>query len=340
MNEYQPYIVANDALRIHETLKARMDRDGYLFLRDVVSRPIVDRLRSDIRALLIEKGYVEDDPMVELKWSGKLPDPEQIGLSSPIQRWISEMRSMRALVESDDLLSMLRTLFNGEVFNWLENLDRVRIQFQDVSVTNAGGQQAPFATPAHQDGYHFPVPFYSVWIPLMDIDLPVGGLAVRAGSHTEGLQQHWWQGGRYLGIPDTVEQAEVFEQDGGVAVAGDVDPDAVPKIWLRSDYRVGDVVVFHPRLIHRGVANTSPQLRLSVDLRYSKQGDPLVWQAQCRLYECHAYLEQARRCLDGMSIEGSIADRAWELMRREGPSDEIDVGEQARLMVDRVIGGR
>ena len=336
MNEYEPYVVANDALGCHETLEARMDRDGYLFLRDLVNRSTVDRLRGDIRALLIERGYVEDDPDLELKWTGRLPDPKVIGLSAPIQRQISDMDSMRALVESDDLRSMLRTLFDGEVFTWVENLDRVRIQFQDVSVTNVGGQQAPFATPAHQDGYHFPVPFYSVWIPLMDIDLAIGGLAVRAGSHTEGLQQHWWHGGRYLGIPDTVEQAQAFEREGGVVVAGEVDPSARPKIWLRSDYRVGDVVVFHPRLVHRGVGNTSPQLRLSVDLRYSKQGDPLVWQAQCRLYECHAWLEQARRCLDAMPIEGSVADRAWELMRRTGPSDAIEVGEQAREMVDRV----
>ena len=335
-DDYQPFETANELLSSHEKLTAQMDRDGYLFVRRLIDQQIIDRLRRDIRSLLIEHGYVEDDPQLEVKWSGKMPDGDEIGICAPLQRQISDMPSMHALIEAEPLMHFLATLFDGEVFSWVENFDRIRIYFQDVGATTAGGQQVAYATPAHQDGYHFPKRFFSVWIPLMDIDLAVGGLALRAGSHTEGLQQHWWKGPQYLGIADTADQSEAFARQGGVAVAGDVEADARPKTWLRSDYRVGDAMIFHPRLVHRGVGNTSQQLRLSADLRYSRQGDPLVWQAQCRLYECHAYLDEARNCLDEMQLDPAVADRAWEMMRRAGPSDELDVNGQARQMVEQL----
>ena len=337
-DSYQPFETANELLSSHEKLTAQMDRDGYLFVRDLIDRQIVGRLRNDIRSLLIEHGYVEDNPQFDVKWSGKMPDGDEIGMCAPLQRRISDMRSMHALIQAEPLMQFLATLFDGEVFSWVENFDRIRIQFQDVDTNRIGGQQVAYATPAHQDGYHFPVPFVSVWIPLMDIDLAVGGLALRAGSHTEGLQQHWWKGPEYLGIADTVKQAEAFAQQGGVAVAVDVEADARPKTWLRSDYRIGDAMIFHPRLVHRGVGNTSQQLRLSADLRYSRQGDPLVWQAQCRLFECYAYLNEARNCLDEMQLDPAVADCAWEMMRRAGPSDQLDVAGQARRMVEQLTG--
>lgn len=48
------------------------------------------------------------------------------------------------------------------------------------------------------------------------------------------------------------------------------------------------------------------------------------------------FLDAARTCLEGMDIEQGVADRAWELMRRFGPSPEMDIPTQALQMVSRV----
>ena len=89
-------------------------------------------------------------------------------------------------------------------------------------------------------------------------------------------------------------------------------------------------------MIHCGLPNESQRLRLSADFRYQRRGDPTVWQAGCRLFECHQYLDEARDCLQKMDLEQAVADRAWELMRRYGPSPEMDIPTQARQMVNRV----
>ncbi len=332
----EPLQAADASIDDHDSLSRLLEEEGYLFVRGLIDRGTIGRLRSDIRQLLIQDGFVVDDPGLELKWSGKMPVSDELAPIGRIGRMISDLPSLAEVIHSQELLGFLGTLFNSEVFSWVENADRVRVIFQDLAPAETGGQQFDYATPAHQDGYHFRVRFVTCWVALMDIDLPTGGLALRKGSHREGMHQHWYRGARYLGIPQNPSQVEQMARMGAVPVAGDAAPDDRPKSWLRSDYRAGDVLIFHPHMIHCGLPNESQQLRLSADFRYQRRGDPTVWQAGCRLFECHQYLDEARDCLQKMDLEQAVADRAWELMRRYGPSPEMDIPTQARQMVNRV----
>ncbi len=320
----------------HDSLSKRLEEEGYLFVRGLIDRGTIGRLRADIRHLLIRHGFVVDDPELELKWSGKMPVSNDLSPGGRIGRMISELPLLAEVIHSRAIFGFLGALFNSEVFSWVENADRVRVMFQDLAPAETGGQQFDYATPAHQDGYHFRVSFVTCWVALMDIDLTTGGLALRRGSHREGIHQHWYLGARYLGIPHNPSQAEQMAGMGAVPVAGEAAPNDRPKHWLRSDYRAGDVLIFHPHMIHCGLPNQSQQLRVSADFRYQRRGDPTVWQAGCRLFECHKYLDEARDCLQKMGVGQSVADRAWELMRRHGPSPEMDLPTQARQMVSRV----
>ena len=320
----------------HGALSNRLEREGYLFFPGLIDRGTIGRLRLDIRRLLIQHGFVVDDPQLELKWSGRMPVSNEVSPSGRIGRMISELPSLAEVIYCEELFGLLGTLFDGEVFSWVENADRVRVMFQDLAPAKTRGQHFDYVTPAHQDGYHFRVSFVTCWVALMDIDRTTGGLALCKGSHRKGVHQHWYRGAHYLGIPQNPDQAREMARMGAVPVAGESATDDSPKTWLRSDYRAGDVLIFHPHMIHCGLPNRSSQLRVSADFRYQRRGDPTVWQSGCRLFECHKFLDEARACLEGMDIEQGVADRAWDLMRRYGPSPDMDIRTQARQMVNRM----
>lgn len=137
------------------------------------------------------------------------------------------------------------------------------------------GPKFSFATPPHQDYFFYrPVTFCTVWIPLMDIDESVGGLTLRQGSHRQGLYQTWWKGTQFLGAAQSREQSRQWQQAGGVPVAGENEPGdgESDKPWLRSDFRIGDVLIVDPLMMHVGVPNHSNLVRLSADFRYQPRG--------------------------------------------------------------------
>ena len=335
--QFEPFVHANDSLADPTELKAMLAERGYLFLQGLIPPGTIGELRYDMRQVLLENGYVVEDPQCELKWSGKIPEGDEMTSGGRVGRFLSALPSLQGVIYSEELRRVLQDLFGGEIRSWVENVDRLRAQFQSDMSSTSGGQWYSYTTPAHQDGYHFDVPFLTAWIPLMDIDLKTGGLALLKGSHQEGLQQHWWQGRRYLGIAESTQHAQAMAAQGGTVVAGAVEPHDRPKTWLRSNYTAGDVLIFHPHMVHKGVGNCSQQLRLSGDFRYQRAGTRSVWQASSRLFETHEYLTEARQCLEQLKIHPALADRAWELMRQEGPPDTVDVQTQASRFAARVL---
>ena len=60
---------------------------------------------------------------------------------------------------------------------------------------------------------------------------------------------------------------------GGMAV----DPATLPDRWHTTDYRAGDVLLFHSHLVHRALPNLTPdRMRLSVDYRYQARSRPIA----------------------------------------------------------------
>ena len=112
-------------------------------------------------------------------------------------------------------------------------------------------------TRPHQDHFYVrgDMALWTVWVPLGDCPLEMGGLALLPGSHLEGLRPHAGPGG-------------AGEQ--GVEVG----PDAV---WGGSDYRCGDVLMFNSITLHRALDNrTVDRLRISADFRYEPVRDRAV----------------------------------------------------------------
>jgi len=111
-------------------------------------------------------------------------------------------------------------------------------------------------TPPHQD--HFFVrgaaDTLTMWVPLGDCPRDLGGLCVVPGSHRTGLR----------GVSPADGQ-------GGIAsdwAAGDAE-------YRTTDYRAGDVLMFHSFTLHWAPTNRGGALRLSADYRYQSRLDPV-----------------------------------------------------------------
>lgn len=81
------------------------------------------------------------------------------------------------------------------------------------------------------------------WLPLAEVPATLGGLAVRPGGHRDRPQR-----------PRPLTGTE--------------------RGWSSTDYRTGDVIIFHCLTPHAALPNTSRQLRLSADFRWQQPGSP------------------------------------------------------------------
>jgi hypothetical protein len=84
----------------------------------------------------------------------------------------------------------------------------------------------------------------TTWVPLMDIPVPLGGLGVRPGSQ--------------LDPPPRCPQVLSEDERG----------------WATTNYRVGDVLVFHCLTSHAALPNRAASLRLSGDFRWQRSDQP------------------------------------------------------------------
>jgi phytanoyl-CoA hydroxylase len=98
-------------------------------------------------------------------------------------------------------------------------------------------------------------PMLNLWIPLVGITNSNGCLEVIPGSHLEGLKPHL---GRIPG-------------DKKIHVA---DRHLPKRCVVTCLIERGDLIMFHPKLIHRSQPNRSQKLRWTVDIRYSNSDLP------------------------------------------------------------------
>lgn len=109
---------------------------------------------------------------------------------------------------------------------------------------------AHFTTPAHQDfvliqGTRVT---YTVWLPLTDFPIGLGGLTKSAGTHKFGI------------LP-----ARAALGAGGFGI----DTSILDYAWHASDLAAGDILFFHSFTVHKALPNRSGNcFRFSTDTRY------------------------------------------------------------------------
>ncbi len=240
-------IPSNDLLARPADLRARMDETGFVLLRGLLPHVEVLDLRRAVLECCRQGGWLLEgsDPLdgqVDPARACVEPEPAFLDVYYRVQR----LEAFHALAHHSALLGTMSTLVSEPALLHPQKIARL-IFPQNVEHT----------TPPHQDFVFIQgtPQTYTAWIPLGDCPKELGGLQLNAGSHRGGVREYHPS----LGA-------------GGMSIP----PETLPDCWHSTDYRTGDVVVFHSMMVHRGLPNlTRDRLRLSVDYRYQAPSQPI-----------------------------------------------------------------
>lgn len=244
--KFQPFVESDCDREEPEKLKAKLEKDGYLFLRRLIDPRDLAGLRRQFLEICAAHGWLLENSSLDV------PRGKQNAFSgyfefTDVYREIQMLEDFHALPHHPRLLGTLQRIFGGDVLPHARNIARI---------TTPNSFQ--LTTPSHQD-YVFiqgSTETYTMWMPLTDCPFELGGLAMAAGSHQ-------------LGIFPTKKA----EGTGGLCT--DVDDNSLE--WHASPFAAGDVIVFHSLTIHKAFPNTTTdRLRLSCDFRYQPLTDPTL----------------------------------------------------------------
>ena len=241
--------IAGDA----EALRERLASDGYLWVRGLLDREEVLTAR---RAIL---GYMDEHEGLE---PGARPLDGVMGrYGKPVKlenrREVTESEPVRRVLESPRLFELTERILGEPTqtfrYKWLRAV---------------GNEEA---TGCHMDHVYMgrgSPRVLTCWVPLGDLPMEQGTLAVCEGSSSERsfeeLRETYGRGdvdrdggnGWY-----TLHPREVSERFGGR--------------WRTSPVSAGDVIVFGMHMMHASTTNTTDRWRVSCDVRFQPAADPV-----------------------------------------------------------------
>jgi 1-deoxypentalenic acid 11beta-hydroxylase len=254
---------ANQYLGDLNQLNVMFEEDGYLFFRGVLEG--VERVKQEFIRALQKQGAVEPGASEPI-WTGmkleQIDDDELYGA-----------RSCRELFESSHNIRLFEQIFGEPVF-----------VFKSPTVRYSLPNDQEHVSPPHQDYFFVRInkTFRTFWVPLMDIDEEIGGLAIAPGIHKHGLRDH-------------VEADHVYSYIFRGRKQMGVPLETLPQPWLTADYHPGDLLVFHHLMVHWALPNRSDRIRLSIDNRCQPIDAPRTWQAERSILEAREFRKTAQK---------------------------------------------
>ncbi len=244
----EPFVISNDLLNDPSALRSRMADEGYLFFRSLGPKDRIRAARLDVLALCQQAGWCD----ARGNWSGAGPFTEGDSEYMAVYKQVIKLSSFLAVPEDPALIDLIGKIVDGPA-----ELHRLRIG----RITFPNNVQQ--TTAAHQDHWYIrgTPATYTIWLPLGDCPLPLGGLAVLTRSHREGFIEHRHH-------PEKKYAGHGLQDDQLPASAGQ---------WVCGDFELGDFLVFHSFTVHKALPNLTPdRLRLSTDNRYQRQGEEIA----------------------------------------------------------------
>ncbi len=312
----QPFTDSTSLIQDGPALADRMRRDGYLFLRGLLPVEPIHALQRQVGALARDAGWLRRDAPVQdaiADPDGFCVDPEPAYLDT--LRRINRLQDYHALKHHPALIGLFQRMLGGEI-----------LAHPRVLMRNIFPAREAFTTKAHQD---FPnvqgtTEVFTAWIPLIDIPIETGPLQVAVGTH----------GG------------EVYDFDIGAGAGGIEITDPFDGRWASGPFAVGDVLIFHSMLVHKGVPNRGRHLRMSMDVRFQRadapfnpdnanaDGQPLSWDDIYQGWHSDDLKYYWRR----MSLHEVPFDRQW-FDRRDARAFELaEAGDaRARSVLQRIV---
>jgi hypothetical protein len=237
-------------------LRQTLHDEGFLFIRGLIPREAVMQARRVILEHVAEQGALVPDtpPLLGVMPQGNERKGKTLGFMG--HHPITKRDEVKRVLEAPELFALFDRIF-GEpsmtfTFKWLRAV---------------GNEQF---TGAHYDHVYMgrgSGRLHTTWLPLGDVPVEQGSLAICKGSHSaEGFRPIRETYGKMDIDRDRVvgwfthDPTEITDKFGGR--------------WATTDYHAGDVVIFGMHLMHASTTNTTDRYRLSCDVRFQPQADP------------------------------------------------------------------
>ncbi len=243
----QGFFDSTPLLADRAALRARVEEDGYLFLRGVLPAAPILRLRrvclEEGRKAGLIGGDSSSDEATAVPGVGALkPDNPSWGALQARIKSHPEYLAVRddpLLLRTLELLLGVRPIPNSN--------DVIRVQ-----------PPGPGAFP-HQDVSYAASPekdIWTVWLPLGDVSIEQGPIAIWPGSHRPGVLPPSTSSGALAPGTDDPRLLQLLES---------------PEVtWAAQGLSPGDLVLFTRHTVHGALTNQSEQVRLSLDARYER----------------------------------------------------------------------
>lgn len=238
-----PMIEANGLLGDRPAIHALMEREGYLFFRDVLDRDAIAKVKRAFLDVLVGMGVIDKDA-TEPVWNGA----DLTGFPFKFEQ-LHDIKIWERFAEHPRINDFFRDLLGDEPF-WLPI-----VEYRIFPPLTQAPEDPFFGR--HQDGfYNGDLDCWTCWVPLVDVAAETGGLAMASGQHKRGY------------LHDTNAPPQYHIPNGAIPA----------ECWRRSEYKPGDVVVFNRWIPHCGMSNFSNHFRMSMDIRVMPaKGDLPVW---------------------------------------------------------------
>jgi len=235
-----------------ETLQSRFSDQGYLLFRSLLPTEVIAELRKAIVSILLKHQWIDSQADTDVLTTKRSPIREGEASEGFFDVYDEVMRlePFYALAHQPALLEMMQRVLGADCFPHPLSICRFGWPDNDAATT-----------PAHQDypNNQGSLRLTAAWIPLSDVPLSRGGLAILKGSNQGNrilpLDFHLGPGNRQAVLPEHFQKLP----------------------WVATDYCCGDVLIFSSTTVHRALPNSDGRnLRLSVDYRYQPEGDTLT----------------------------------------------------------------
>ena len=214
-------------------LRGRLAQDGYLFLRGLLPAEVMREAGAAVQAKLCSGGWADADgsPSAQPRALNSLD-----ALSDPAFRAALMCAEFNRIPYLPALRELIRRILGPRAFSYPVKV--LRAVYPERPGPHARGRYIhyDYGVGGGQD-------MLTSWLPLMDIPVRLGGLAVQPGGHCWSPQR-----------PRPLTGSEPG--------------------WATTDYRPGDVILFHCLTPHAALPNAGSALRISGDFRWQLPDKP------------------------------------------------------------------
>lgn len=247
----------------YATMRRNFVRDGYCYIPQSLGRQAVLNAKEEVLREFAHRGDILDatKPIKEAVLregcaAGCVPFLEGRNSSTHSEAMVNvlEGERIRAVVAA-----VLGVQSGGDVatfdYKWLRAVPQGQFSGAHVDWVYMGGGSHELVT---------------CWIPIGDIPVHMGTLAVCEGSHRlpsfARLRETY---GKLDWEEDNLDGSGWFTDD----------PMEITQLfggkWLSADFAAGDILIFGMKTLHMSTTNTTDKVRLSCDVRWQPASDPI-----------------------------------------------------------------